>query len=263
MPKRVPAVFPAAWRFPAGAHATFAPNAIVASDNRLAAEAGAQVMKQGGNAVDAAVATGFALAVTFPEAGNLGGGGYMVIRMADGRADALDYRETAPLAATRDMYVGANGKLTGESTIGPKASGVPGAVAGLIEAHRKYGALPIEKVLAPAIRLATEGFTVDSTLFSSLSDEKYRISGFAGQSVFLPGGSPPPIGSRLVQPQLARTLKLIADSGSRVFYRGSIADSIAVWSALTIVGSGTSSRAAGARSGLASRLNHMSTSTPL
>jgi gamma-glutamyltranspeptidase / glutathione hydrolase len=227
MPKRVPAVFPAGWRFPAGAHATFAPHAIVASDNRLAAEAGAQVMKQGGNAVDAAVAIGFALAVTFPEAGNLGGGGYMVIRMADGRADALDYRETAPLAATRDMYVGANGKLTGESTIGPKASGVPGAVAGLIEAHRKYGALPIEKVLAPAIRLATEGFTVDSTLFSSLSEEKYRISGFAGQSVFLPGGSPPPIGSRLVQPQLARTLKLIADSGSRVFYRGSIADSIA------------------------------------
>lgn len=227
MPKRVPAVFPAGWRFPAGAHATFASHAIVASNNRLAAEVGAQVMKEGGNAVDAAVATGFALAVTFPEAGNLGGGGYMVIRMADGRADALDYRETAPLAATRDMYVGANGKLTGESTIGPKASGVPGAVAGMIEAHRKYGALPISKVLAPAIRLASEGFIVDSTFFASLSGEKYRISGFAGKSVFLPGGSPPPFGSRIVQPQLARTLRLIADSGSRVFYRGSIADSIA------------------------------------
>ena len=184
-------------------------------------------MKHGGNAVDGAVATGFALAVTFPEAGNLGGGGYMVIRMADGRADALDYRETAPLAATRDMYVGANGKLTGESTIGPKASGVPGAVAGMIEAHRRYGALPLSRVLAPAIRLASEGFIVDSTLFASLSGEKYRISGFAGKSVFLPGGSPPRIGSRLVQPQLARTLRLIADSGSRVFYRGSIADSIA------------------------------------
>jgi gamma-glutamyltranspeptidase/glutathione hydrolase len=227
VPKRVPAVFPTGWRFPAGAHGTFAPHAIVASNNRLAAEVGAQVMKQGGNAIDAAVATGFALAVTFPEAGNLGGGGYMVIRMADGRADALDYRETAPLAATRDMYVGANGKLTGESTIGPKASGVPGAVAGMLEAHRKYGALPISRVLAPAIRLASEGFIVDSTLFSSLSGEKYRISGFAGKSVFLPGGSPPGIGSRLVQPQLARTLRLIADSGSRVFYRGSIADSIA------------------------------------
>jgi gamma-glutamyltranspeptidase/glutathione hydrolase len=227
MPKRVPAVFPAGWRFPAGAHPTFAPHAIVASNNRLAAEVGAQVMKQGGNAVDAAVATGFALAVTFPEAGNLGGGGYMVMRMADGRVDALDYRETAPLGATRDMYVGANGKLTGESTIGPKASGVPGAVAGMIEAHRKYGALPLARVLAPAIRLASEGFIVDTTLFASISGEKYRISSFAGTSVFLPGGSPPRIGSRLVQPQLARTLRLIADSGSQVFYRGSIADSIA------------------------------------
>jgi gamma-glutamyltranspeptidase/glutathione hydrolase len=227
MPKRIPAVFPAGWRFPAGARPTFAAHAIVASNNRLAAEVGAEVMKHGGNAVDGAVASGFALAVTFPEAGNLGGGGYMVIRMADGRADALDYRETAPMAATRDMYVGANGKLTGESTIGPKASGVPGAVAGMIEAHRKYGALPLSRVLAPAIRLASEGFIVDSTLFASISGEKYRISGFGGKSVFLPGGSPPRIGSRLVQPQLARTLRLIADSGSRVFYRGSIADSIA------------------------------------
>jgi gamma-glutamyltranspeptidase/glutathione hydrolase len=227
IPKRVPAVFPAGWRFPAGARATFAQHAIVASNNRLAAEVGAQVMKQGGNAVDAAVATGFALAVTFPEAGNLGGGGYMVIRMADGRTDALDYRETAPLAATRDMYVGANGKLNGESVIGPKASGVPGAVAGMIEAHRKYGVLPIARVLAPAIRLASEGFIVDSTLRASLSGEKYRISGFAGNSVFFPNGAPLAIGSRLIQPQLARTLRVIASTGSRAFYRGGIADSIA------------------------------------
>jgi len=113
IPARVPAVFPAGWRFPAGSRATFAQHAIVASNDRLAAEVGAQVMKQGGNAVDGAVATGFALAVAYPEAGNLGGGGYMVIRMADGRTDAIDYRETAPLAATRDMYVGANGKLNG------------------------------------------------------------------------------------------------------------------------------------------------------
>ena len=183
-------------------------------------------MKQGGNAIDAAVATGFALAVTYPEAGNLGGGGYMVIRMADGRTAALDYRETAPLAATRDMYVGANGKLTGESVIGPKASGVPGAVAGMIEAHRRYGVLPISKVLAPALRLASEGFIVDSTLFRSISADAYRIGGFAGKAVFLPNGAPPPIGSRLAQPQLARTIKLIADSGSAVFYRGSVADSI-------------------------------------
>ena len=226
IPARVPAVFPAGWRFPAGSRATFAQHAIVASNNRLAAEVGAQVMKQGGNAVDGAVATGFALAVAYPEAGNLGGGGYMVIRMADGRTDAIDYRETAPLAATRDMYVGANGKLNGESLIGPKASGVPGSVAGMLEAQRKYGALPIAKVMAPAIRLAAEGFIVDSALFSSLSQGRHRIGGFAGKTVFFPNGAPPLVGSRLVQPQLAATLRSIATSGSRAFYRGAIADSI-------------------------------------
>jgi gamma-glutamyltranspeptidase/glutathione hydrolase len=193
----------------------------------MASSVGVEIMKQGGNAVDAAVATGFALAVTFPEAGNLGGGGYMVIRLANGRVAAIDYRETAPLAATRDMYVGADGKLTGESVIGPRASGVPGAVAGMIEAHRKFGILPLAKVLAPAIRLASDGFTVDTALFKSLMDARYRISGFAGKSVFLPNGAPPPIGSRLVQPQLARTIRLIAQGGAGAFYQGSVADSIA------------------------------------
>ncbi|HEV7838482.1 MAG TPA: gamma-glutamyltransferase [Gemmatimonadaceae bacterium] len=200
---------------------------MVSSDDPLAANAGVEVMKQGGNAVDAAVATGFALAVTFPEAGNLGGGGYMVIRMGNGRVAAIDYREAAPLAATRDMYVGADGKLTGESVIGPRASGVPGAVAGMIEAHRKFGVLPLAKVLAPAIRLAAEGFNVDTALFESLTNARYRISGFEGKSLFLPNGAAPPIGSRLVQPQLARTIRLIAQGGAGAFYQGSIADSIA------------------------------------
>ncbi|HEX3534788.1 MAG TPA: gamma-glutamyltransferase [Gemmatimonadaceae bacterium] len=227
IPARIPATFPVTWTYHAGAHATFAPHAMVASNNGLAAEVGAEIMKEGGNAIDAAVATGFALAVTFPEAGNLGGGGYMVIRLADGRVAALDYRETAPLPSTRNMFVGANGKLTGESVIGPRASGVPGAVAGMLEAHRKYGALPLAKVLAPAIHLASDGFVVDSTLFHSLSGERYRIEGFAGKSVFFPNGAPPPIGSRFRQPQLARTIRLIADSGAAAFYRGSIADSIA------------------------------------
>ncbi len=227
IPARVPAKFPSTWTHPAGTKATFAPHAIVASDNRMAAEVGAEIMRQGGNAVDAAVATGFALAVTFPEAGNLGGGGYMVIRMADGRVAALDYREVAPLAASANMYVGPNGKLTGESVIGPRASGVPGAVAGLMEAHRKYGKLPIKAVMAPAIRLASEGFTVDTNFVRSLAGDRYRIESFAGKSVFFPNGNPPAVGSRLVQPALARTLRLIADSGSRAFYRGSIADSIA------------------------------------
>jgi gamma-glutamyltranspeptidase/glutathione hydrolase len=227
IPARVAAVFPAGWRFPAGGHGTFATHAMVASDNVLAAQAGAEVMKEGGNAVDAAVATGFALAVAYPEAGNLGGGGYMVIRMADGRVAALDYREMAPLAATRDMYVGADGKLTGESVIGPKASGVPGSVAGMLEAHRKFGVLPIAKVLAPALRLASNGVVVDSGMIRSLTGDRYRIEGFAGKSVFLPNGAAPAIGTRLVQPQLARTIKLIADSGATAFYRGSISDSIA------------------------------------
>ena len=200
---------------------------MVASDDRLASSVGVEIMKQGGNAVDAAVAVGFALAVTFPEAGNLGGGGYMVIRMANGRVAALDYRETAPLAATRDMYVGPDGKVTGESVIGPRASGVPGAVAGMVEAHRKFGALPLARVLAPAIRLAADGFIVDGALSRSLADAKYRIGGFAGKSVFLPAGEPPAPGSRLVQPQLARTIALIAQGGSGAFYQGSIADSIA------------------------------------
>ena len=227
IPARVRAVFPATWRFPAGARATFAPKAMVASDSRIASEVGAEIMKQRGNAVDAAVATGFALAVAYPEAGNLGGGGYMVIRMADGRVAALDYREVAPLAATRDMYVGADGKLTGESVIGPKASGVPGAVAGMIEAHRRFGSLPLARVLAPAIRLAAEGFIVDSTFFRSVSGARYRIEKFAGKPVFFERDSAPAIGSRFTQAALARTIRLIADSGAAVFYRGSIADSIA------------------------------------
>jgi gamma-glutamyltranspeptidase/glutathione hydrolase len=227
IPPRIGARFPATWRFPAGTRASFAPHAMVASSSRIASEAGAQIMKDGGNAVDAAVATGFALAVVYPEAGNLGGGGYMVIRMADGRSAALDYREVAPLAARRDMYVGANGKLTGESVIGAKASGVPGAVAGMLEAHRRYGSLPLRSVLAPAIRLAAEGFVVDSSFFRSISAAQYRIENFSGRTTFFVNGSPPVVGSRFAQPTLARTLRLIADSGAAAFYRGSIADSIA------------------------------------
>jgi len=227
IPPRVRATFPASWRFQAGTSASFAPHAMVASDSRIAAEAGAEILKQGGNAVDAAVATGFALAVAYPEAGNLGGGGYMVIRLADGRVAALDYREVAPLAASRDMYVGADGKVNGESVIGPKASGVPGAVAGMLEAHRRYGSLPIAKVLAPALGLATDGFIVDSVFNRSVGQAKYRIENFAGRATFLKSDAPPAIGSRFTQPALARTIKLIADSGAVAFYRGSIADSIA------------------------------------
>src|SRR6187551_3524540 len=133
------ASFPTDWRFKSGEQGTFARSSMVASNSALASAAGDEIIRAGGNAVDAAVATGFALAVTFPFAGNLGGGGYMIIRMADGRAAAVDYREIAPLAASRDMYIGPDGKLTTESVVGYRASGVPGAVAGMSAALAKYG----------------------------------------------------------------------------------------------------------------------------
>ncbi|HWL39078.1 MAG TPA: gamma-glutamyltransferase [Gemmatimonadaceae bacterium] len=225
IPARVPAAYPTTWRYPAGARATFASRAMVASSARLASEAGVEILRRGGNAVDAAVAVGFALAVAYPEAGNLGGGGYMVIRMADGRTAALDYRETASAAASRDMFVGPDGKSTGESLIGAKASGVPAVVAGLAEALRRFGTLPLSDVLQPAIRLA-DALVVDTGLAVSISEGRYRIEGFGGKEVFFPGGRSPAAGSSFSQPTLARTLRILAARGPDAFYSGSIADSI-------------------------------------
>src|SRR5436190_19435713 len=170
--RAISAHFPVDWRFKAGESGTVAPTAVVASNSALASAAGDEIMRAGGNAVDAAVATGFALAVTFPFAGNLGGGGYMVIRMADGRTAAVDYREIAPLAASRDMYLGPDGKMTDESVVGYRASGVPGAVAGMSAALARYGTKSLREVLQPAIRLADEGFVVDSVLFTSLDHSR-------------------------------------------------------------------------------------------
>lgn len=221
--------FPAEWRFSEGGKSTFAEHAMVASNSELASRAGVEILRQGGNAVDAAVATGFALAVAYPQAGNLGGGGFMVIRMADGRTAALDYREVAPLAATRNMFLDAEGNLTDKSLVGALASGVPGAVAGMTEALEKYGTLPLAEVMKPAIELATEGFIVDSALWRSLRGHHDRITRFEGDSVFFPGGGEEPLapGTRLVQPALARTLQLIAAKGAKGFYEGETADSIA------------------------------------
>ena len=228
IPARVAVEFPSTWRLAAGAepHA-FARNALVVSNDRLASEVGRDILRRGGNAVDAAVAVGFALAVTYPEAGNLGGGGYMVIRMNDGRTAALDYREIAPLAATRDMYIDSTGAATGRSTVGHLASGVPGAVAGLTAALERYGALPLSVVIEPAIRLARDGFVVDSTLHNSLRRAAPLLQQFAGASVFMPDGQPMAVGTRLRQPALARTLQHIADRGAAGFYRGEVAESIA------------------------------------
>ena len=199
-------------------------HAMVASDAPLGSAAGVEILKRGGNAVDAAVAVGFAIAVAYPEAGNIGGGGYMVIHMADGRAAALDYREIAPLSATRNMYLDASGTLTDKSIYGPLASGVPGAVAGLTEALAKYGTLSLADVMAPAIRYADEGIVVDSALANSFRGNATLIAEFEGKSVFLPNGQPLAAGSVLKQPALARTLRAIAAKGRSAFYEGPIAD---------------------------------------
>ena len=217
------ATFPPGWRFSAGGVASYARSAMISSNDSLASLAGLEILRRGGNAVDAAVAVGFALAVTYPEAGNLGGGGYMVIRMADGRTAALDYRERAPLAATRDMYSQTYASVPRASLVGHLASGVPGAVAGMVEAHSKYGVLPLADVLAPAIHLADSGFTVDSALARSIENARGLIGRYGGAVLFVPNGSPLARGSRLVQSELAATLRRIAGHGTEGFYEGETA----------------------------------------
>jgi gamma-glutamyltranspeptidase/glutathione hydrolase len=221
--RRAPA-FPPGWRFAPGAAAVTAPSAMIASNSRLASEAGLEVLRRGGNAVDAAVATGFALAVTYPRAGNLGGGGFMVVHLADGRAAAIDYRETAPGAATRTMYLDADGEPTDRSQVGHLAVAVPGAVAGMADALRRYGTLPLAAVIAPAIRLAEGGFPVDSTLHLSLRSDSAKLVRYAGAGLFYPGGRPLAPGATLVQADLARTLRRIAERGAQEFYTGETAD---------------------------------------
>jgi gamma-glutamyltranspeptidase/glutathione hydrolase len=226
IPDRAAVQFPSTWRFRAGDTAHFAERAMIASNSRLASEAGIEIIRAGGNAVDAAVAVGFALAVTYPRAGNVGGGGYMVIRMADGRSAALDYREMAPLTASRDMYLDKDGNLTDQSVVGYRASGVPGAVAGMLEALAKYGSKSAAQVIAPAIRLARDGFLVDSSLSRSLSGSRDLIRRFNGRSVFYPNDSAPKPGTLFKQPVLAATLERIVQHGAKGFYEGETADSL-------------------------------------
>jgi gamma-glutamyltranspeptidase/glutathione hydrolase len=151
----------------------------------------------------------------------------MIIRLGDGRSFALDYREVAPLASTRDMFLDAKGHATNKSEVGYLASGVPGSVAGLTAALARYGTMPLDKVMAPAIRLADSGFAVDRQFEESIRANAERIGAFGGRSVFLPEGHPPAIGSLFRQPALASTLRAIAGNGSSAFYTGQIADEIA------------------------------------
>lgn len=223
---RYSGTFSGGFRFPEAREAAFGEQAMVASNSDLASQAGLEILRAGGNAMDAAVAVGFALAVTYPFAGNIGGGGFMVIRMADGRTAAIDYREIAPLAATRDMFVDATGKLTDKSVVGHLASGVPGAVAGMDAALQRFGTMSLAQVMAPAIRLARNGFTVDSSLYRSLNGAKQRLCRFEGCATFFPGGETVAPGATLVQSDLARSLQLIAERGPDAFYEGAVADSL-------------------------------------
>jgi gamma-glutamyltranspeptidase/glutathione hydrolase len=219
---------PETWPLRGRSIVTEADKAVVVSGHPLASEIGREVLKRGGNAVDAAVAVALALAVVHPEAGNIGGGGFLLYRRAAGPVHALDFREIAPRASTRTMYVGPDGKRTGKSHTGHLASGVPGSVAGLVEAHRRFGTLPWKSLVEPAVLLARDGFVIDQYRHTSIADDTARLAQFdASAAQFLPGGAPPPVGSTFRQPDLARTLEAIRDRRAAGFYQGWVADSIA------------------------------------
>lgn len=208
-------------RVAAGAHA------MVVSGSPIASDVGRQILQEGGNAVDAAVAVGFAMAVVHPQAGNIGGGGFMVFHLADGTHAALDYREAAPGRATHDMYLDRSGEPTALSDKGALAAGVPGSVAGMVEAHTKYGRLPLARVVEPAVKLAREGFIVDEVRSNSIDEYRAWLYTFpASRRYFLPDGQAPAVGSLFKQEDLGKTLAEIRDRGADGFYRGWVADSI-------------------------------------
>jgi gamma-glutamyltranspeptidase/glutathione hydrolase len=203
-------------------------HAMVVSRETHATDAGVAVLRAGGNAVDAAVAVGFALAVTHPSAGNIGGGGFMLIRLAGGATTFLDFRERAPGKASRDMYLGPDGKPTQDSVTGYRASGVPGTVRGFETAWRKYGRKQWAELVAPAIELASKGFPVSYGLATSLRSAARRMEAFPeSKRVFLNGGKFYEMGDNFVQPDLAATLSRIAAQGAKDFYEGETARKLA------------------------------------
>jgi gamma-glutamyltranspeptidase/glutathione hydrolase len=210
----------------ASTHPVHASHAIVVSVHELASHAGVEIMQAGGNAIDAAVATGFALAVVHSPAGNIGGGGFMLIRMADGKTHFLDYREKAPAAATRDMYLDAQGNvIEGASEIGYKAISVPGSVAGMVHAEQKYGKLTLKQVMAPAIQLAREGYALTWEEAADMHDR--HLAEFPeSRRVFQRNGDYYKPGEIFRQPDLARTLERIAEKPDD-FYHGSLARELA------------------------------------
>jgi len=211
---------------------TYARNGMVVSANKLSSETGVEVLKKGGNAVDAAVATAFSLAVTLPSAGNIGGGGFIVFMTAEGKVTTIDFREKAPLSATNDMYLDDKGRLIDDSNHNSvKAIGVPGTVAGLYKAHRQYGKLPWATLVQPAIDQAKNGFPFNWSLFAAA--ERFTASGnkYPFMDAYFRNGTGDVLQPDELwkQPQLGATLELIRDKGHDGFYKGEVAKKIAKW----------------------------------
>ncbi len=210
-------------------HAVRGRHAMVVTDDPLASRVGEQILKSGGNAVDAAVAVAFALAVVYPEAGNLGGGGFLLIRQSNGKTAFIDYREVAPKKATAKMYLSPDGKLIpGASTVGYRAVGVPGTVAGMALALHRYGTMTLARVMAPAIRLAKDGFPVSDRLAKDIAAGRKRLAQFpTSRRIFLRDGKLYKPGEVFRQPELAATLQRISRKGPEDFYRGRTAHLLA------------------------------------
>lgn len=202
-------------------------NGMVVSANRIASEVGIEILKKGGNAVDAAVAVQFALAVVYPNAGNIGGGGFMVYRSAKGETNTLDFREKAPNSASRDMYLDAQGNpIVDKSLHGQLASGVPGSVAGMEEAHQKYGKLKWEDLIEPSRRLAADGFKITAMQANELNGNKALFKRLNPLGTALVKDANWAEGDVLTQSELSNTLKLIKEQGRKAFYEGAVADSM-------------------------------------
>ena len=210
-------------------HPVHALHGMVASESRLASQVGVDVLRKGGNAVDAAVATAFALAVTLPNAGNIGGGGFMMLHDArSGKDIAIDFREMAPAAATPNMYLDAQGNVIPDKSLFTQAAiGVPGTVAGMMHALERYGTRKRGELIAPAIALATRGFPVDEQLAVTLQAETDHLGAWAStKKIFFKGGQPLGVGETLRNPDLARSMQLIARDGAKAFYDGPIGAAI-------------------------------------
>ena len=205
-----------------------APHGMLVAQEPFATDVGLAVLKSGGNAVDAAIAVGFTLAVTHPQAGNIGGGGFMLVRQANGKTAFLDFRECAPQKASRDMYLDNKGNPTKDSVFGWRSAGVPGVVAGLELAHKKWGSQKWRQLVEPAVKLAADGFVVSPTLVRSIADASATLATDPeSKRIFLRDGNPYKAGEILRQPELAATLDRIAQLGAKGFYEGATAKELA------------------------------------